>query len=119
KRRATPRRGAPSFKNSFRRSIEVPRLLNQPITVSVVLEQRCYLLMAGPHPPANPPRGGRDQGAQRSRRAGKHGVHAVLLRGSRGQSVDQSGARSVREDSRIQVLRGAGRTRRGAQRGGV
>ena len=68
---------------------------------------------------ADAPRRGRDQDTFGSRRAGKHGVHAVLLRGSRRQPVDQSGARSVRQDPRIQVLRGARRTRRGAQRGGV
>ena len=32
------------------------------------------------HPPADPPRRGRGQGALRPRRAGEHGVHAVLLR---------------------------------------
>ncbi len=67
----------------------------------------------------DPPRRGRGEGALRPRRAGEHGVHAVLLRGSRGQFVDQSGARSVRQDSRIQVLRGEGRARRDPQRGGV
>ena len=61
------------------------------------------------HPAGNPPRRGRGQGALRSRRAGKHGVHAVLLRGGGGEPADQSGARSVRQDSGIQVLRGAGR----------
>ncbi len=71
------------------------------------------------HPAGNPARRGRDQGALRSRRAGKHGVHAVLLRGGGRQSVDQPGARSVREDSRIQVLRGQGRTYRDAHRRGV
>ena len=59
------------------------------------------------HQAGNPPRRGRGQGALRPRRAGKHGVHAVLLRGSGGQPVDQPGARSVRQDPRIQVLRRA------------
>ena len=71
------------------------------------------------HPAGNPPRRGRGQGALRPRRAGEHGVHAVLLRGGGGQPADQSGARSVRQDSRIQVLRGARRKGRDAQRGGV
>ena len=53
-------------------------------------------------------RRGRDQGARRSRRAREHGVHAVLLRGGGGQPADQSGARSVRQDPRIQVLRRQG-----------
>jgi hypothetical protein len=59
RRPATPRRGAPSFKTNSRRRIDVPRLLRQPITVPVVLEQCCYLLTgasssackpAGAHP---------------------------------------------------------------------
>ena len=52
------------------------------------------------HPPGDAPRRGRGQGALRPRRAGEHGVHAVLLRGSGGQPADQPGARSVRQDSR-------------------
>ena len=71
------------------------------------------------HPAGNAARRDRDQGALRSRRAGEHGVHAVLLRGSGRQPADQSGARSVRENSRIQVLRGQGRTHRDAHRRGV
>ena len=71
------------------------------------------------HPAGDPPRRGRGQGALRPRRAGEHGVHAVLLRGGGGQPADQSGARSVRQDSRIQVLRGARREGRDPQRGGV
>ena len=59
------------------------------------------------HPAGDPPRRGRGQGALRPRRAGEHGVHAVLLRGSGGEPADQSGARSVRQDSGVQVLRGA------------
>ena len=56
-----------------------------------------------------PPRRGRGESALRPRRAGEHGVHAVLLRGSGGEPAHQSGARSVRQDSRVQVLRGARR----------
>jgi formate dehydrogenase major subunit len=41
---------------------------------------------------------GRGQGSLRPRRAGKYGVHAILLRGSGSQPVDQSGARSVRKN---------------------
>ena len=63
------------------------------------------------HPAGDAARRGRGQGPFRSRRSGEHGVHAVLLRGSRRQSPDQPGARSVRQDSRVQVLRGAGRAR--------
>ena len=59
------------------------------------------------HPAGDAPRRGRGQGALRPRRAGEHGVHAVLLRGGGGQPVDQPGARSVRQDPRIQVLRRA------------
>ena len=42
------------------------------------------------------------------RRPGRRGVHPVRLRRGGGQPADQSGARSVRQDSRIQVLRGQG-----------
>ena len=59
------------------------------------------------HPAGDAPRRGRGQGALRPRRAGKHGVHAVLLRGGGGEPVDQPGARPVRQDPRIQVLRRA------------
>ena len=68
------------------------------------------------HPAGNPPRRDRDQSALRSRRSGKHGVHAVLLCGGGREPVDQSGARSVRHDSGIQVLRSAGRKGRTPQR---
>jgi formate dehydrogenase major subunit len=50
---------------------------------------------------------------------GKHGVHAVLLRGGGGQSADESGARSFRENSRIQVLRGASRKGRASECCGI
>ena len=55
----------------------------------------------------NPPRRGRGQGALRPRRAGKHGVHAVLLRRGGGEPADQPGGSSVRQDPRVQVLRRA------------
>ena len=71
------------------------------------------------HPARDPPRRGRGQGPRRPRRAGEHGVHAVLLRGGGGQPADQSGARSVRQDPGVQVLRGPGRARGDAGRGGV
>ena len=71
------------------------------------------------HPAGNPPRRGRGQGALRPRRAGEHGVHAVLLRGGGGEPADQSGARSVRQDSRVQVLRRARRKGRVAFGSGV
>ena len=70
-------------------------------------------------PAGNAARRGRDQGASRSRCAGEHGFHAILLRGGSRKPADQSGARSVRENSRVQVLRGQGRTHRDAYRRGV
>ena len=46
--------------------------------------------------------------ARRRRHAARRGVHPVLLLRSGGQHADQPGARPVRQDSRVQVLRGAG-----------
>ena len=47
--------------------------------------------------------------AGRSRGRRRHGVHAVLLRREPGQPIDESEARSVRQDSGVQVLRCARR----------
>ena len=44
--------------------------------------------------------------ARRRRHAARRGVHPVLLLRGGGEPADQSGARSVRQDSRVQVLRG-------------
>src|SRR6185369_4420591 len=55
------------------------------------------------------------QGSCRRRNAARRGVHPVLLlRGGR-ESADESGARSIRQDPGVQVLRGerdAGRSRK-------
>ncbi len=59
----------------------------------------------------------RAQGAGRQRRAAGNDLHSVLLCRSRGQSADQSGARSVRQDPGVQILRGAGRGRHDGSRG--
>ncbi len=45
--------------------------------------------------------------ARRQRHAARDGVHSVLLLRGRGESADESGARSVRQDSGIQILRRA------------
>ena len=50
--------------------------------------------------------------ARRRWNAARHGVRAVLLLRGRGEHADQPGARSVREDSGVQVLRGEGHRRR-------
>ena len=65
-------------------------------------------------PAGDPPRRGGGEGAGGPGRAGGHGVHAVLLRGGRGEPPHQPGARSVRQDSGVQVLRRAGRAGGGA-----
>ena len=50
--------------------------------------------------------------ARRRRHAARRGVRAVLLLRGGGEHADQPGARSVREDSGVQVLRGQGDRRR-------
>ena len=45
--------------------------------------------------------------ARRRRHAARQRVHSVLLLRGRGEPADESGARSVRQDSGVQVLRGA------------
>ena len=52
--------------------------------------------------------------ARRRRHAARQRVHPVLLLRGRGEPADESGARPVRQDSRIQVLRGARDGRRHA-----
>ena len=64
-------------------------------------------------------RRGRTEGPFRSRRAGEHDLHAVLLRRGRGQPADQPGARSRRQDPRVQVLRRARDAGRHAAGGGI
>ena len=56
------------------------------------------------------PRHGRVVRAPRYRSTGWRGVHPVCLRRSGSEPSHQSGARSVRQNSGIQILRGAGRT---------
>ena len=67
------------------------------------------------------PRRGRARGAPGRRGAGRRGVHPVRLRRGGGEPAHQSEARSVREDSGVQVLRGEGRGGRSGEpdRGGV
>ena len=52
--------------------------------------------------------------AGRRRHAARRGVHPVLLLRSGGEPADQPGARPVRQDSGVQVLRGEGDERRRA-----
>ncbi len=60
-------------------------------------------------PRRDAPRRDRIEGARRRRGAAGHGVHPVLLcRGGR-QHPDQSAARPVRQDPRVQILRRQGR----------
>ena len=67
------------------------------------------------------PRHGGAGGAPGRRGAGRRGVHPVRLCRGGGEPAHQSEARSVREDPRVQVLRGEGRGGRsdGAGGGGV
>ena len=70
--------------------------------------------------------GARDHAARRGRArlapgrcgAGRRGVHPVRLCRGGGEPVDQSEARSVREDPRVQVLRRQGGEGRAGARGG-
>ena len=67
--------------------------------------------------PGDPARRDRAQGARGPRRAGRHGVHAVLLRGGCGEPAHESGARPDGQDSRVQVLRGPHLTREATRDG--
>ena len=67
----------------------------------------------------DPPRHRRACGAPGRRDPRRRGVHPVRLCGGGGEPLDQPGARSVRENSRIQVLRRPRRAHRGAPSGGV
>ena len=69
------------------------------------------------HPSRNPPRRRRGEGARRPRRAGDDGLHALLLRRSGREPADQPGARPVRKDPGIQVLRRPRRPGRGGTSG--
>ena len=57
--------------------------------------------------------------AARPGRAGRHGLHSLLLQRGRRQHPDQPPARSVREDPRVQVLRRAHRAGGRAAGGGI
>ena len=77
---------------------------------------------AGRHDPrVDAPRRRRARGAPGRRHSRRRRVHPVRVRGSRREPAHQPGARSVREDPGVQVLRRQGRAgRRGdAGRGGV
>ena len=69
-------------------------------------------------PRLDPSRRDRAHGADRFGRAARHGLHPVLLRRGGGQPADQPGARPVRQDPRVQVLRRPGRAAQGDGRGG-
>ena len=60
-------------------------------------------------PDRDPARRHRAEGAGRRRGAAGHDLHPVLLRRGGGQHPHQPAARPVRQDSRVQVLRRAGR----------
>jgi formylmethanofuran dehydrogenase subunit B/formate hydrogenlyase subunit 6/NADH:ubiquinone oxidoreductase subunit I/ferredoxin len=55
--------------------------------------------------------------ARRRRHAARRGVHPLRLPGSGGEPADQPGARSLRQDPGVQVLRGEGHEGRDAPRG--
>ena len=67
----------------------------------------------------DPARDDRARGPRRPRRAARDRLRPLRLRGGRGEPVDQPGARPVREDPRVQVLRGEGGEGRGGPRGRV
>ena len=69
-------------------------------------------------PRLDPPRRDRAEGPRRPRRPARPDLHPLLLRRGRGQPADQPRARPVRQDPRVQVLRGADRAGRSAG-GGV
>ena len=67
---------------------------------------------AGRHDPRHdPPRHGRAALAPGRRHSRRRGVHPVRLCRGGGEPADQSEARSVRQDPRIQILRGESRIR--------